>query len=283
MESLYSISELAKYFNISNQTLHFYDKIGLLKPTYVNPQTGYRYYNQEQFNKMFTIIELKNIGFSLDEIAEIQKNRDLSSMESLIMRNHDILTRKIEELEEIKNRTEYYLDVIEASKHPRKASDIRLEHMPSRKMFYVRVDFSINELSKYVEITYKSYVKASGLSGGLLKKTPMGKMVFTMDESSLRNKKFKYYSGIGLTVPDDTEHRSVIELKESLYAIAKHIGSYDSLPQTYRKLISYIEENGYEISGMAAEVSLVSIVQTDRSEEFVTEIQIPVRKKEGIE
>lgn len=283
MESLYSISELAKYFNISNQTLHFYDKTGLLKPTYVNPQTGYRYYNQEQFNKMFTIIELKNIGFSLEEIAEIQKHRDLSSMESVIRKNHDILTHKIDELVEIRNRTEYYLDVIEASKHPRKSADIRLEHIPSRKLFYVKVDFSIKELSKYVEITYKSYVKASGLSGGLLRKTPLGKMVFTMDESSLLNKKFRYYSGIGLTVPYDTEHRSVIEIKESLYAIARHIGSYDGLPQTYRKLISYIVENGYEISGMAAEVSLVSTVQTDKPEEYVTEIQIPVIKKEGKE
>lgn len=283
MESLYSISELAKYFGISNQTLHFYDKIGLLAPTYVNPQTGYRYYNQEQFNKMFTIVELKNIGFTLDEIAEIQKKRDLLSMESVIQKNRELLSHKIEELEEIRGRMEYYLDVIEELKHPRKSSSMRFEHLPMRKLFYVNVDFPIAELSKYVEITYKSYVKASGLSKGMLKKIPMGKMVFTMDESSLKSKKFKYYSGIGLTVPPETQHRNVIEIEESLYAIAKHIGDYGSLPQTYRKLISFIEENGYRISGMATELSLVSVVQTDKPQEFVTEIQIPVIKDKGSE
>ena len=37
MENLFSIGELAKYQNISKQTLIFYDKIGLFRPAYVDP------------------------------------------------------------------------------------------------------------------------------------------------------------------------------------------------------------------------------------------------------
>ena len=44
MENLFSIGEVARYQNISKQTLIFSDKIGLFRPAYVDPHNGYRYY-----------------------------------------------------------------------------------------------------------------------------------------------------------------------------------------------------------------------------------------------
>ena len=43
-ENLYSIGEAAEILGISVQTLRYYDKIKLLEPAYINPNTGYRYY-----------------------------------------------------------------------------------------------------------------------------------------------------------------------------------------------------------------------------------------------
>ena len=44
MKDMFSIGELARYQNISKQTLIFYDKIGLFRPAYVDPDNKYRYY-----------------------------------------------------------------------------------------------------------------------------------------------------------------------------------------------------------------------------------------------
>ena len=43
-QSYYRIGEVSRATGLSKDTLHFYDKIGLLSPDYVDPQNGYRYY-----------------------------------------------------------------------------------------------------------------------------------------------------------------------------------------------------------------------------------------------
>ena len=70
MNNLLSIGELAGYQNISKQTLIFYDRIGLFKPAYVDPDNHYRYYTAQQIDYLDTILFMKEMGFSLAEIQE---------------------------------------------------------------------------------------------------------------------------------------------------------------------------------------------------------------------
>ena len=65
---MYTISELASLFNISGQTLRYYDKIGLIKPDVVNPKTGYRYYSERQLDDIYLVKSLKSMGMTLEEI-----------------------------------------------------------------------------------------------------------------------------------------------------------------------------------------------------------------------
>ena len=63
MDHLFSIGELSKYQNISKQTLIFYDKIGLFRPAYVDPNNGYRYYSSAQIDRLDTILIMKRSDF----------------------------------------------------------------------------------------------------------------------------------------------------------------------------------------------------------------------------
>ncbi|WP_066369112.1 MerR family DNA-binding transcriptional regulator [Neobacillus fumarioli] len=49
MHNKLSIGEMAKLRKVTVETLRHYDKIGLLKPYYVDPNTGYRYYSTYQY------------------------------------------------------------------------------------------------------------------------------------------------------------------------------------------------------------------------------------------
>ena len=71
-----TISELAKLRNTTSETLRHYDRIGLLKPVYVS-DGGHRYYSIRQYEKLGTILELKEMGMSLEEIKEYFENRNL--------------------------------------------------------------------------------------------------------------------------------------------------------------------------------------------------------------
>lgn len=65
---MYKINNFSKETNISIQTLRYYDKINLFKPSYVDFFTGYRYYQKNQINEIKLIKKLKNIGLSLEKI-----------------------------------------------------------------------------------------------------------------------------------------------------------------------------------------------------------------------
>jgi len=62
------IHEFAKLCKTSAKTLRFYDNNGILKANYIDPDNGYRYYTDEQAYQYQKIQQLKQIGFSLEEI-----------------------------------------------------------------------------------------------------------------------------------------------------------------------------------------------------------------------
>lgn len=66
-EKLLSITEIAKYRNIPTERLRYYDKIGLLRPDYVDKLTGRRFYSAQQCEKLKFIRELNNTDFKLDD------------------------------------------------------------------------------------------------------------------------------------------------------------------------------------------------------------------------
>ena len=66
----YTVSQFCRILDVSIRTLHWYDKLGLLKPAYYG-NNGYRYYEKKELNIMKNIIFLKNIGFNLNDIKEL--------------------------------------------------------------------------------------------------------------------------------------------------------------------------------------------------------------------
>lgn len=72
MESgLMTIGEIAEFYGVSRKAMRIYEKKGIIKPVRVNPGNGYRYYSAEQVEQLNALIELKTLGFSLDEIKNI--------------------------------------------------------------------------------------------------------------------------------------------------------------------------------------------------------------------
>jgi len=67
MSPTYSISELAKHFDVTPRAIRFYEDQGLLTPSRVNAQ---RIYNDGDFVRLKLILRGKRIGFSLAELKQ---------------------------------------------------------------------------------------------------------------------------------------------------------------------------------------------------------------------
>lgn len=66
---MFKIGEFSRFSRVSIKMLRHYDDIGLLKPAHVDPESGYRYYTADQLPRLNRIILLKDLAFSLEQIA----------------------------------------------------------------------------------------------------------------------------------------------------------------------------------------------------------------------
>lgn len=65
------IGEFAAFSDVSIRALRLYDRMGLLRPSQVGEETGYRYYLPDQLQTLNTILSFKKVGFSLKEIKDM--------------------------------------------------------------------------------------------------------------------------------------------------------------------------------------------------------------------
>ena len=95
---------------MSVKALHVYEKKNVIKPVWIDENTGYRYYSPDQFRLVEALIGLQDMGFSLDEISKILSGKcskeEISSMfdekELLLQERIYALEAKIKELSSIK-------------------------------------------------------------------------------------------------------------------------------------------------------------------------------------
>jgi len=70
-----TVGDFSRITHLSVKTLRHYHEVGLLEPATVNPGTGYRYYSARQIMSLNRIVALKEVGFSLEEIARILEDK----------------------------------------------------------------------------------------------------------------------------------------------------------------------------------------------------------------
>ena len=99
MNNLLSIGELAKLRDINVQSLRYYEKLGILIPAYINPDTGYRYYSLEQIMILDTIILCIDLGIPLKDLKNYV-NADVElEFEHLLKDGKQLAKEKIRKIE----------------------------------------------------------------------------------------------------------------------------------------------------------------------------------------
>ena len=94
------IKEFAGLTGVSVRTLHYYDEIGLLKPSFVDEQNGYRFYDENSLERMQEILFYRELDFSLKSIAELLASPNYNKQKALAKQKR-LLTLKKERLERL--------------------------------------------------------------------------------------------------------------------------------------------------------------------------------------
>lgn len=137
----YTVKQLAQLAGISIRTLHYYDEIGLLKPTYVKAN-GYRYYEEKELIKLQQILFFRELEFSLERIKQIMESPEFDSVSALSDQ------KKLLELK--RKRIEGLLKTIEKTIHAVKGG----EHMSDDTKYSA---FNDPEYQKYKDEVEKRW------------------------------------------------------------------------------------------------------------------------------
>ena len=111
-ENFLSIGEVAKIANINIKSLRYYDQIGVLKPAYVDEDSGYRYYEPSQLSILQAILMCIELGIPLKEFKTYFTD-DHINVEKLIRDARAIADQKIQSIIQVLNFTQRMLETLE--------------------------------------------------------------------------------------------------------------------------------------------------------------------------
>lgn len=272
----FTIGEMAKMHNIAESTLRYYDEKGIFHPSIVDPQTNYRYYTIDQFSLLDTIKFLRQLNIPLKEIKKYIDERNPTYALNLLEKQQEMMLKKQREIEYALAKMEHRIHLIkEATKT--KAEQMVIKEIPQRKITAIAI--APNTTDDMFEYYIHSLQKNMRQMDDSLFSGDIG---VTVAKKGLLQNEFQAYSSVFILLDYmPFQVHSSDEIKEGMFACVYHHGPYEETDETYKKLMKYINQEGYEISGDAIEIALIDWSVTENPEEQVTEIQIPIMKKQS--
>lgn len=265
------IGELSKISQVSVKTLRYYDEVGLLKPLEIDRFTGYRYYSFDQLPRLNRILALKDLGLTLEQIAQLLNEQLTAEQLRGMFRLKQVeLQQRMREEGERLARVEARLKQIEME-----------DSMPEYDVVFKKVApltmISVRDIiPSYPEQghLWDELVK-QGLALGLGEPMPCFTL-YHSDEPEIDAEVCWPTEG-PVTVHGRVQCR---QLAGDEMACVVHHGPFVTISEAYTAGLKWIQDNGYRCKGCIREVYLKPPAkpgdQTDPN--TVTEIQFPVEK-----
>jgi DNA-binding transcriptional MerR regulator len=283
---MFKIGEFSRLSRVSVRMLRHYDQLGLLTPSQTDPFTGYRYYSADQLPRLNRILALRDLGFSLEQIAGMLED-DLSTEQLLGMLK--LKRAEVEGQMQLEQQKLARLEVrirqmSESPKHG--AYDVIVRDIePELAATYREVaadDDRIQEMFDMVEVYVAQY------DGARADKPPFS--VYYDDEYREKDVDAEVAVPLKYAIPESESIRVRQMPRLSNVACVVHVGDYSAIYQAYNALLAWIEANDYQMTSPIREVYLrygadgldFELPPTYLSQDqnaYVTELQLSVEKR----
>lgn len=280
-KGLYTVSEMAGMFDLSRQTLIYYDRIGLFHPARTT-DSGYRLYAPVQIPYLRLICLLRDMGVELKEIDRLVRSHDMGEIASRLADHERELGARIAELEQaravVERRRRFY---DEASRWYRSAGCTTIVHYPARLVIFEPWGVPGAQMNR--ERLHPALMRAIQHLKGEADAVPAAGWGTMVRRSAFGGDDVFDGAGSFVTVPGDVDPASVpdaIELPEGEYVCQSrwgmpfHSAGVDSL-------LAWLSEHRLETVGDAFDFCLLDTTSyTEESSEDFCCMQI--RLAEGL-
>ena len=257
MKKYYKINEISKLYNIGQDSLRYYEKLGLLSPK--RGSNGYRQYSSHDIYRLNIIKDMRNLGFSTAQIHNYLENRSVDNSICMFEDELKKISEKIQQLEDMKE--EIQMRLCELNKIKLYTFDsFEIVDMPVRKCVTLNesfkndeeVDFLLTKLSRlYEPVIFMIGNENTGL---------------VIDLNSLEYK--------SVIVIADSLKWVEYELPAGKYLVSNVHGKMDPNFEQIKKMKKFIKENGLKADSKALELIVIDEHETANQKEYITQYQI---------
>lgn len=270
-KKLFQIGDVARMFHISTGSLRHYEQAGLLKPEYIDQDTGYRYYSVRQFEILNTIRYLRALDMPLEQIDDFLKNRDIDVIEDKLMKQKELVARKQRELEIIEQKIDHRLDQL------RDAMNSELDVIQLKKVSSCRIVWLKDSLrpKSCLDLEYAIRRLEENQTESVVF---LGKVGVGISKENLLAGRFDQYDSVFLVLDAEDSYEGTVEQHpEELCVSMCFCGSHKEAGAHYEKMMEYIEKHKMEVTGFSREITMIDYGITNNTDKFVTEILIPIK------
>src|SRR5699024_5119843 len=144
-------------FNMSHDTLRYYDKIGLVKPS-IRKENGYRYYSMKELELLDVISIAKRLNISIKDIQDIIDKENIENYINLLDKQERIIEDQIIYLKNLKDKISKSKEIgkdMKVLSNGNFKDSITTEYIDKKIVFIIQTDeIYIGNVSKYKNIMF---------------------------------------------------------------------------------------------------------------------------------
>ncbi|MBN2086179.1 MAG: MerR family transcriptional regulator [Anaerolineales bacterium] len=268
------IGDFSKLSKVSVKTLRYYDETGLLSPIETDRSSGYRYYSLDQLPRLNRILALKDLGFSLEQIAQaLESGITLEQLRGMLRLKQAEQQQRVHDEQERLLRVEARLRQIEMEADVSKY-DVVIKKLDTQKVASIRKTLDTPRDIGGMFETIFGYLGRKGVR-------PLGPPSGIWHDLEYKDKDLDTEVVVPIaqsfTPGDGVQPADLPAVPAAACTI--HQGAYEDFSQAYTAIMGWITTNGYRMAGPCREIYLrgPGPGPTDPNT-YITEIQIPVEK-----
>lgn len=271
---MFKIGDFSKLCQVPVKTLRYYDEIGLLRPAKVDSLTGYRSYNLDQLPRLNMLLALRDLGFTLGQVATLMEERvSVEQVRGMLRMKRTEIEARLEEKEARLSKVEHRLNLIEKE-----------GRMPAYEVVIKKAEPTRVAAVRGVVENYGSvHVLFDELFATLAQHdlAPAGPTLAIYYDEEYKERDVDVEAAVPVTA-GDLPQAGRVRIRDlpghAKMASLVRPGPYDDFSPAYRDLMSWVESNGYRIAGPNREIYLRGPSDNVPPDTYLTEIQFPIVK-----
>ena len=268
MRDLISIGRFAQITRLTIKALHIYDAIGLLRPVFVDADSGYRYYSITQLTMARRIRLLRSIDMPLDAIQALLHAPTPAAMEALLQAHQQRIAERIARDQQALHLLQRLID----HQADDLAFSVQVKGLPAQSVASIRLRATPAEEARMIPALIDELHEYVARLGVGCPDAPPMRISHSYSEEIVE-------SEIAVPVAQMAAPEGRIscrELAAGLAAAAIHVGPHADLWAVYWAILVWVQEQGYEQDGPPREVYWMH-PSHGQTAEYRTEVLWPIK------